>query len=1002
MKRYFALVLFGACLLGGCGGGGGTSYTPPPAGPATHFSVMAQATATAGIAFSFTVTALDASNKQVPTYSGTVHFTSSDAQAVLPGDQSLASGTATLQITLKTAGNQTITATDTVTKSITGTSAAISSTSGTFAVVVTPSTGSVQPGKILQVTATVTNDPANAGVTWSVSCSTALPGAYVNATCGTVSSTATPSGTPTTYTAPSFGDLTVTLTATSVTGNAVASATISVPGIAIVISPASVTVPVGSTQQFSASVVNDSSNQGVIWTLTYVQNGGLVPCPSATVCGSVSPTSTPSGAATTYTAPVTPPAGDLEVDIVATSVANNAVSTEGVQGFITIPGVKVSIAPSAADVEATATAQFTASVTDDPSKNGVTWTVSCSAASCGSVSPTSTASGTATTYTAPATPPSSDLAVMLTATSVTNSAATASATANVKAIQVSVTPPSALLPLNTNVQITPTVSYDPNNQGVSWTLTENGTACASACGSVAPTSTRSGSPATYNAPANLPHNPSVTITAASLTNPANTGTVAITLTAGTVEIVPYSMNFGRVLTHNTSSAQATTLTNTGTSALSITSITITGSNSGDFAQTNNCNASVGAGTSCSISVTFTPINIGTRTANISIVDSSTDSPQQVSLTGVGYTKGHAAAVHPGLTGSGQIAIPAPTGRNVVGSEVIYLTDPTRNDPYVSGGAKRELAVRLWYPTMLRRECQTAEYTSPAVWKYFAHLVNVEPFHVATNSCLNAPVSDGEHPVVVFTPGYTATFTDYTFLFEDLASRGYIVASVAHTYETTAVELAGGRLAKSVFGSHLDNTWRGDEQAFSLATRVRLQDLEFVLNELGRLNAQTGSPFNGHLDLSEVAVAGHSMGGSTAFLSAQLDHRFKAVLMLDAAVPEASASTTKTPALILAAGRQHWDAGECRLWSGLQGPRIAINLQGSEHAAFSDWIWLTRDAIETGPMGPEKTISAVRDYVAAFLDANLRHELPSLLLSGPSRDYIGAVVITQERSLCDSR
>ena len=206
MKRYFALVLFGACLLGGCGGGGGTSYTPPPAGPATHFSVMAQATATAGIAFSFTVAALDASNNQVPTYSGTVHFSSSDAQAVLPGDQSLASGTATLQITLKTAGNQTITATDTVTKSITGTSAAISSTSGTFAVVVTPSTGSVQPGKTLQVTATVTNDPANAGVTWSVSCSTALPGAYVNATCGTVSSTATPSGTPTTYTAPSFGD----------------------------------------------------------------------------------------------------------------------------------------------------------------------------------------------------------------------------------------------------------------------------------------------------------------------------------------------------------------------------------------------------------------------------------------------------------------------------------------------------------------------------------------------------------------------------------------------------------------------------------------------------------------------------------------------------------------------------------------------------------------------------------------------------------------------------
>jgi len=124
MKRFLLalLTLFGLCLLYGCGSSGNGSSTQPPP-PATHFSVVAPANANAGTPFNITVTALDASNRQVATYSGTVHFTSSDPNATLPGDQPLTNGTATLQVTLLSAGNQTITATDTLTASITGMSA---------------------------------------------------------------------------------------------------------------------------------------------------------------------------------------------------------------------------------------------------------------------------------------------------------------------------------------------------------------------------------------------------------------------------------------------------------------------------------------------------------------------------------------------------------------------------------------------------------------------------------------------------------------------------------------------------------------------------------------------------------------------------------------------------------------------------------------------------------------------------------------------------------------
>jgi hypothetical protein len=99
----------------------GTTPTPPAA--ATHFSVSAPTSAVAGSAFNVTVTALDANNNVVTNYSGTVHFTSSDGSAVLPANYTFTTGDGgahTFSVTLKTAGGQTVTATDVSTGSITG------------------------------------------------------------------------------------------------------------------------------------------------------------------------------------------------------------------------------------------------------------------------------------------------------------------------------------------------------------------------------------------------------------------------------------------------------------------------------------------------------------------------------------------------------------------------------------------------------------------------------------------------------------------------------------------------------------------------------------------------------------------------------------------------------------------------------------------------------------------------------------------------------------------
>ena len=81
--------------------------------------------AAAGTAQNVTVTLTDNFGNVATGYVGTVHFTSSDPLAVLPANIALANGSKTVSVKLKTAGDQTITATDVSNPAITGTSAAI-------------------------------------------------------------------------------------------------------------------------------------------------------------------------------------------------------------------------------------------------------------------------------------------------------------------------------------------------------------------------------------------------------------------------------------------------------------------------------------------------------------------------------------------------------------------------------------------------------------------------------------------------------------------------------------------------------------------------------------------------------------------------------------------------------------------------------------------------------------------------------------------------------------
>jgi hypothetical protein len=121
----------------------------------------------------------------------------------------------------------------------------------------------------------------------------------------------------------------------------------------------------------------------------------------------------------------------------------------------------------------------------------------------------------------------------------------------------------------------------------------------------------------------------------SVVDGAGTQTAALSGSGTAVKFAPASLSFPTTAVGVTSAPLTDTMTNLGSTAITITSIAIGGANTTDFAQTNNCGSSLAAKASCTITVTFSPTAIGSRTANVTITDSDVTSPQKLILTGTG-------------------------------------------------------------------------------------------------------------------------------------------------------------------------------------------------------------------------------------------------------------------------------------------------------------------------------------------------------------------------------
>jgi hypothetical protein len=376
-------------------------------------------------------------------------------------------------------------------------------------------------GSTAQVSATVANDTANAGVDWVAACASAP-------LCGSFSPAHTASGGTTTYTAPiavpAHSPIAVSaLSATDHSKASTVSVTIisSVTGVVITQPPPA--VPSGATLTLAATVLGDPSNLGVDWTAT---------------CGALNCTPpglhSASGGNTLFFVP-----GPLQIPFImgktitltAFATADHNISASA--SFTVAVPITISLTqvpPST--MLPSANAPVLAKVANDPTNSGVTWSVTCASAPCGSISPVQTASGETATFTAPPTVPTGNPpnpVVTITATGAFGVSATATVTI-VAPISVKITQgvPNGSIVQNATAPLVAKVSSDPASGGIDWTVTCGG---PGPCGSFSPTHTASGVPTTFTAPSAVQAGNMLTITATSTSDSTKNDTEVVTVTA---------------------------------------------------------------------------------------------------------------------------------------------------------------------------------------------------------------------------------------------------------------------------------------------------------------------------------------------------------------------------------------------------------------------------------------------------------------------------------------
>ncbi|MBB3113369.1 putative dienelactone hydrolase [Paenibacillus phyllosphaerae] len=378
-------------------------------------------------------------------------------------------------------------------------------------------------------------------------------------------------------------------------------------------------------------------------------------------------------------------------------------------------------------------------------------------------------------------------------------------------------------------------------------------------------------------------------------------------------------------------------------------------------------------------------------------------------------------------------LPEPTGEFKVGTQTFHLVDTDREEIFnEANDGKRELMVQVWYPAQAGTGRYAPFVPDTPILQYMAADYGLPGFtfqhmkYVSSHAYTGAEVSSEQttYPLILANPGNGSSRFLHTSQAENLASHGYIVAVIDHTYNTFATEFPDGRITTSttndLFSPDQDyRTSRGNRDKLG---KVLTDDVAFTLDQFELIQSgQLPSRLKGKIDLNHVGVFGHSIGGATAY-DASYDSRIAAGIDLDGGLYRLrDRDNLRKPFLFINSesyfdnlkrvsdNRVYTDAelnrmGSTREWEDqvtedkkleLKRMRETVDVGGevlyiddTEHFNFADVQFISpifNMLGITGKIAPERANSVINAYMLDFFDMYLKNQ-DGILMKGPDNRF----------------
>lgn len=265
-------------------------------------------------------------------------------------------------------------------------------------------------------------------------------------------------------------------------------------------------------------------------------------------------------------------------------------------------------------------------------------------------------------------------------------------------------------------------------------------------------------------------------------------------------------------------------------------------------------------------------------------------------------------------------IPKPIGKYNVGITQMDFIDLNRKEVFeFENGDHRKIPVIIFYPIDNVQGKNTIKYSFPeaitALRKMTLGLVSSNVTNIKTHCYENVPISTNEkkYPIIFYNHAYASYIMQDTTLCSHLASVGFIVLSIGHPYESSAVKYLNGDIIKihddnyknmkqpKSYNKYLKSIYNStkeysDKEAVEIAdflynkhnhglnnnVKIWVEDTLFIADQLDKINeGNINSIFKNRLKLDiGFGITGHSYGGAVAAQTCLADKRFKCGINID--------------------------------------------------------------------------------------------------------------------------